>query len=87
MNEADCLQGKVTCQTLCQARPRPAAPVPRQCGPSVMPTISFFCALDVVVEYIVPVPVIGKLAERLIVKQNEREAETLLAKPKALMEA
>ena len=43
--------------------------------------------LEVLVEYIVPVPVIGKLAERLIVKQNEREAETLLANLKALMEA
>lgn len=38
------------------------------------------------VEYAVPVPVIGKLAERLIIKQNEREAETLLANLKAVME-
>jgi hypothetical protein len=43
--------------------------------------------LEVLVEYIVPIPVIGKLAERLIVKQNEREAETLLVNLKAVMEA
>jgi ligand-binding SRPBCC domain-containing protein len=38
------------------------------------------------VEYKVPVPVLGKLAESIIVKQNEREAETLLANLKARME-
>jgi uncharacterized membrane protein len=39
------------------------------------------------VEYTVPVPVLGKLAERIIVKQNEREADTVLANLKARMEA
>ena len=39
------------------------------------------------VEYTVPVPVLGKLAESLIVKLNEREAETLLANVKDRMEA
>jgi uncharacterized protein YndB with AHSA1/START domain len=38
-------------------------------------------------EYTVPIPLLGKLAESLIVKQNEREAETLLANVKARMEA
>jgi uncharacterized membrane protein len=37
-------------------------------------------------EYTVPVPVLGKLAERIIVKQNEREADTVLANLKARME-
>lgn len=37
-------------------------------------------------EYTVPVPVLGRLAEGLIQKQNEREAETLMANLKALME-
>ena len=38
-------------------------------------------------EYIVPIPLLGKLAEAFIVKQNENEAETLLANLKARMEA
>jgi uncharacterized protein YndB with AHSA1/START domain len=38
-------------------------------------------------KYTVPVPVLGKLAESLIVKLNEREAETLLANVKDRMEA
>ena len=38
-------------------------------------------------EYTVPIPVLGKLAESLIVKQNEREAETLLANLKDRVEA
>jgi uncharacterized membrane protein len=38
------------------------------------------------VEYKVPVPVLGKLAENLIIKQNDREADTLLANLKAMME-
>jgi uncharacterized protein YndB with AHSA1/START domain len=37
-------------------------------------------------EYTVPIPLLGKLAEAFIVKQNEREAETLLANLKARME-
>lgn len=38
-------------------------------------------------EYTVPIPLIGKLAEAFIVKQNEHEAEILLANLKARMEA
>ena len=43
--------------------------------------------LTVEVEYTVPVPLLGKLAEAFIVKQNEREAELILANLKAKMEA
>ncbi len=38
-------------------------------------------------EYTVPVPVIGKLAEALIVKMNEKEADTILANLKLILEA
>ena len=38
-------------------------------------------------EYTVPIPVLGKLAEVIIVKQNAREAETLLSNLKDRMEA
>jgi hypothetical protein len=38
-------------------------------------------------EYKVPIPLLGKLAEGFIVKQNEHEAEVLLANLKARMEA
>lgn len=38
-------------------------------------------------EYTVPIPLLGRLAEALIVRQNEREAETLLTNLKARMEA
>jgi uncharacterized membrane protein len=37
-------------------------------------------------EYVVPVPLLGKLAEAFIVKQNEHEADVLLANLKARME-
>ena len=37
-------------------------------------------------EYIVPLPVIGKLAEAVIVKLNEHEAEVVLANLKTRME-
>jgi len=43
--------------------------------------------LSVEVAYNVPVPVLGKLAESLIVKMNEREADSLLHNLKALLEA
>jgi uncharacterized membrane protein len=39
------------------------------------------------IEYTVPVPLLGKLAEVVIVKMNEREAELVLANLKARMEA
>jgi uncharacterized protein YndB with AHSA1/START domain len=38
-------------------------------------------------EYTVPIPLLGKLAESFIVKQNDKEAETLLANLKARMES
>jgi uncharacterized membrane protein len=38
------------------------------------------------VEYTIPVPLLGKLAENFIVKMNEREAETMLENLKARME-
>jgi len=37
-------------------------------------------------EYTVPVPLLGKLAESFIVRQNEHEAGVILANPKARME-
>ena len=43
--------------------------------------------LNVSIEYTVPVPVLGKLAEGLIVKLNEREADTLVANLKDRLEA
>jgi uncharacterized membrane protein len=42
--------------------------------------------INVEVEYNIPLPVLGKLAESIIVKQNEKEAETLLANVKSKME-
>ena len=39
------------------------------------------------VEYTVPIPVLGKLAEAVIVKMNDREGDLLLANLKARMEA
>ena len=41
---------------------------------------------DVDLEYNVPIPLVGKLAESFIVNQNEHEADTLLANLKDLME-
>jgi carbon monoxide dehydrogenase subunit G len=37
-------------------------------------------------EYKVPIPLLGKLAENIIVKQNEREAEVILQNLKAQLE-
>lgn len=42
--------------------------------------------IDLVVEYSVPIPVLGKLAEGLVVRQNERDLDTALANFKARME-
>jgi carbon monoxide dehydrogenase subunit G len=39
------------------------------------------------VEYEVPLPVLGKLAERVIVKQNHKEAQQVADNLKARMEA
>lgn len=38
------------------------------------------------IEYTIPVPVIGKLGERLVLRQNERETELALANIKGRME-
>jgi hypothetical protein len=43
--------------------------------------------MDGLTEYTVPVPVLGRLAEGLIHKQNEKEAEALMANLKRIMEA
>jgi hypothetical protein len=42
--------------------------------------------LDLSLEYTVPVPVLGKLAEKVVLKQNEREADLALENIKAKME-
>ena len=44
-------------------------------------------AIALAVEYDVPIPVLGKLAEAVIRKQNEREAELALSNIKARMES
>ena len=43
-------------------------------------------ALDVEIDYEVPTPVLGKLAERAVTKINDREADTLLKNLKTVME-
>ena len=43
--------------------------------------------LTVDIEYKVPVPLLGKLAESFIIKQNDHESDTLLSNLKARMEA
>jgi uncharacterized membrane protein len=43
--------------------------------------------LTVQVEYTVPIPLLGKLAEAFIIKQNEHESDVLLANLKARMES
>lgn len=42
--------------------------------------------LTIEVEYTIPVPLLGKLAETFIVKQNENEADIVLANLKSRME-
>jgi len=42
--------------------------------------------LNVVVEYTIPIPVLGKVAEALALKQVEREADLAAANIKAMME-
>jgi carbon monoxide dehydrogenase subunit G len=44
-------------------------------------------AIDVHIEYEIPVPVLGKLAEKVVVKMNENEADALLSNLKTVMEA
>ena len=43
--------------------------------------------LNLDIEYTVPVPVLGKLAEALVLKQNEREADLAMANIRAKMES
>jgi uncharacterized membrane protein len=43
--------------------------------------------VTIIAEYTIPIPLLGKLAEAFIVKQNENEAEIILANLKARMEA
>ena len=42
--------------------------------------------LTITTEYKVPIPLLGKLAESIIVKMNENESNVLLANVKAMME-
>ena len=42
--------------------------------------------LTLEVEYTIPIPLLGKLVEAFIIKQNEHEAEVMLANLKARME-
>jgi len=42
--------------------------------------------LTITTEYKVPIPLLGKLAESIIVKMNENEQEVVLANVKAMME-
>ena len=43
--------------------------------------------LSMDIDYKVPVPVLGKLAEKLVLKTNEREAELALENIKTIVEA
>jgi len=43
--------------------------------------------LTLVVDYTIPIPVLGRFAEALVLRQNEREAELGMANLKAIMEA
>jgi carbon monoxide dehydrogenase subunit G len=43
--------------------------------------------LSLGVEYKIPVPVLGKVAERLVLRQNEREADFAVANIKARLES
>ena len=43
--------------------------------------------VDVMVEYTIPIPVLGNMAEKVIVKMNNNEMDALLANLKAVMEA
>jgi uncharacterized membrane protein len=43
--------------------------------------------IDLAIEYFVPVPVVGKLAERLVTRQNAREATLAMANIKSRMES
>ena len=42
--------------------------------------------LNLVIEYTIPIPVLGKIGERLVMRQNEREADVALAYVKDKLE-
>jgi carbon monoxide dehydrogenase subunit G len=43
--------------------------------------------LSLAVEYTIPIPVLGKVAERLVLSQNEREADLAIANIKGRLES
>lgn len=43
--------------------------------------------LNLAVQYTIPIPVLGKVAERLVLAQNEREADLAVANMKARLES
>ena len=43
--------------------------------------------VNVVVDYTIPVPVLGKVAEQIVLRQNEREAALAMANIKERLEA
>ena len=43
--------------------------------------------MNLTVDYTIPVPVLGKFAEALVLKQNEREADLATASLKGILEA
>jgi coenzyme Q-binding protein COQ10 len=42
--------------------------------------------MELDIEYTIPIPVIGKLAEKIVLKRNEREADSALANIKETLE-
>jgi hypothetical protein len=42
--------------------------------------------MELVIEYTIPVPVLGKLAEKLVLRRNEREADLAMENIKDKME-
>jgi hypothetical protein len=48
---------------------------------------SIIAKVDLVVKYKIPIPVLGKLAEALVLKQNGWEANPAVANSKARLEA
>ena len=42
--------------------------------------------MELDIEYTIPVPVLGKLAEKIVLKRNEREADLAMANIKEKME-
>jgi len=43
--------------------------------------------MTLTIDYTIPVPVLGKFAEALVLRQNEREADLAMANLKAILEA